>query len=93
MFFITTIRVCGGEIDNSRTVGYYKKYDKALSTVVYNICDIFEDGYYQYALISRLSEGLYPTPTFKKYFKYTNGYVEEIAQPEEFNKNMPYIIG
>lgn len=93
MFFITTIRVCGDEIDDSRTVGYYKKYDKALSTVVYNICDIFENGYYQYALISRLSEGLYPTPIFKKYFKYTNGHVEEIAQSEEFNKNMPYIIG
>ncbi len=93
MFFITTIRVCGNKIDDNRTVGYYKKYDKALSAVVYNICDIFEDGYYQYALISKLSEGLYPTLTFKKYFKYTDGYVEEITQPEIFNKNKPYIIG
>jgi hypothetical protein len=60
VYFVTTLRAGGQE---SRTVGYFWKFDDARRAVEENWGDIHEDGYYRYALIEAMSEGLYPTDT------------------------------
>ena len=98
MYFVTTLRVLDKVIDDCRTVGYYKDYDKAFDACRNNICDIFEDGYYNYAVITFLEEGLYPDGAEQQWFKFnkTNSadpILEYHKRPDEIGKYKPYIIG
>lgn len=45
-------------IIRKRTWGWYSKLDDARDCVAGNITDIHEEGYYQYALIEGISEGV-----------------------------------
>ncbi len=95
MYFITTVRVIDGKIDDQRPVGYFKDYHEAEIRVEGNSFDIFESGYYKYAAIIKLGEGLYPDPEeihWFEYFKIT-GNVVPINRPPVNRENMPYILG
>jgi len=58
IYFVTTIRLNG----DKRTVGYYFNFHDAQATIEGNHGDIYEEGYYQYALIEHMGSGLYPAP-------------------------------
>ena len=55
MYFITTI----SEKHGNRCVGYVSKLEDALSIVEENQCDLWEAGYYPYAVIEHVEEGIY----------------------------------
>ena len=43
----------------SRTVGYMHDKQKAIQLVLNNTCDLNEGGYYPYALVEEVPEGIY----------------------------------
>lgn len=91
MYFLTTYRVLRDIIDDRRTVGMSSSYENLHRAVMNNSCDIFECGYYQYACITFVEEGLYPRNIEQQWFEYDEfGTVITIAQPEELED---YIIG
>lgn len=99
IYVITTIRLNDAGIDDQRPVGFYEDYYEAELRVTGNSHDIFEDGYYKYAAIVKIPEGLYPTQEEIQWFEYckiTNNVVS-IKKPnikdglgQDFR---PYIIG
>lgn len=60
MYFITTIGIKADGSTRERTIAMYKDFDKAKIRILENACDIFENGYYKWAVISKISEGIYP---------------------------------
>ena len=56
IYCVATVRH-GGE---SRTVGYFFHRDDATYVVETNSCDIYENGYYPYAVIEEVLPGVYP---------------------------------
>ena len=55
-----------------RVVGFYEDFATAEKCILENWGDIYEDGYYKYAVIEALEPGLYPTcltptPVFYKW--------------------------
>jgi len=70
MFLVRTLKineVPDGElfhiddvIPHDRAPGYFRKLDEAFECISKNRGDIFEDGYYNYAVIERIGPGLYP---------------------------------
>ena len=98
MYFVTTLRILDTIVDDCRTVGYYKDYIDAYNCCKENRCDIFEDGYYHYAVITVVEEGLYPNKSEQQWFKreqsgdiYT--IVEYHKRPDDIGDYRPYIIG
>lgn len=60
MYFILTIGFKNGEIAHQRCIGYYRHFETAQKRVLDNACDMFEDGYYNYAIVAKLEQGIYP---------------------------------
>ena len=52
-------------VERSRCVGYYHEFDVAEWAVVNNNGDIYENGYYPYAVIEQVEPGIYPTGAIK----------------------------
>lgn len=62
-----------------RCVGYFRSDKTAMLCVLHNMGDIHENGYYNYAVIERLGEGLYPHPEHVQWFKWDdelNGFID-----------------
>ena len=57
-YFIGSVRVVDGVVEDSRCWGFYTKKSKAIRAVEENWSDINEYGYYQYAVIETVEEGL-----------------------------------
>ena len=99
MYFITTIRLNDEGIDDQRPVGYFKDYYEAKLRVEGNSCDIFEAGYYKYAAIVKIEEGLYPDTSEIHWFEYCKitDNVIEVKDPnlkhKDNQKFRPYILG
>ena len=99
MYFVTTLRVLDKDVvDDCRTVGYYTSYGEAYDCCKFNRCDIFEDGYYNYAVITAIEEGLYATQAEQQWFKRNhNGAIDAIVEyhkrPDLIKNYRPYIIG
>lgn len=98
MYFVTTLRVLDKVIDDCRTVGYYKSYGDAYEAIVKNKCDIFEDGFYNYAVITFIEEGLYANSAEQQWFKLTHtnevfAIAEYHKRPDAIGDYRPYIIG
>ena len=80
MFFIRTFKLDvdpEGELFNiddvilrERTVGFFRRMEEAFLAVSNNRMDIFEDGYYNYAVIERVGQGLYPRVNELQWFFY-----------------------
>lgn len=66
MYFITTV----SEKNGNRCVGYYANEQDAIDAVIHNSCDLNEAGYYPYAVIENVGEGLYRYDQSPIWFKY-----------------------
>jgi hypothetical protein len=99
MYFVTTLRVLDKDVvDDCRTVGYFSSYGEAYDCCKFNRCDIFEDGFYNYAVITSIEEGLYSTQTEQQWFKRNHtGTIDAILEyhkrPDMIKNYRPYIIG
>lgn len=96
MYYITVFRVLdNGQIGDSRTVGMYSREIRAYSSVITNTCDIFEDGYYNYACITEIKQGLYKMQNDIQWFEYDadNQSVTTISKPELLDNFDLYIFG
>lgn len=98
MYFISTLRVLDTVVDDCRTVGYFNSYGDAYDCCAKNVYDIFECGYYNYAVITYVEEGLYPNTVEQQWFKLL--YTSEVMAIAEYHKRpdaigdyRPYIIG
>ena len=67
IYFVTTIRIVEKEINSSnivdfdtRTVGYFSTVERAIECLEKNWGDLNEAGYYPWAVIEAVPEGLYP---------------------------------
>lgn len=95
MYFITTVRLIDGKIDDQRPVGYFKDYHEAKIRVEGNSYDIFEAGYYKHAAIVKIKEGLYPDLEEIHWFEYckiTENVVEISKSPLDKESQL-YILG
>ena len=82
MYFITTV----SEKNGFRCVGYYKSSSEAIKTVENNTFDLNEAGYYPYAVIENIPEGLYhydENPIWFEWNKITERY-KRINFPPKF---------
>lgn len=78
---------------DGRTVGYYLDFENAENSVIYNDLDINEDGYYPYAVIEEVSEGLYTVPRIEFWYKWINDKYERIDKPEEIKCICAFSMG
>lgn len=83
MFLVRTLKineVPDGElfeihdvIPHDRAPGYFRKLDEAFDCISRNCGDMFEDGYYNYAVIEQIGQGLYPNIREVQWFFYNRG--------------------
>ena len=66
MYFITSI----SEKHGYRCVGYVSKLEDAVDIVENNKYDLWEAGYYPYAVIENVEEGIYQYDLNPLWFKY-----------------------
>ena len=66
MYFITAVK---DDYDN-RCVGYFKSLEKATRVLEGNYSDISESGYYPFAVIENVKEGIYQYDFRPLWFKY-----------------------
>lgn len=99
LYFIATIRNIDfkGTI-GTRTVGYFEDLETAKKCVEENWGDIYEDGYYKYAVIEDVEPGLYQsaesTPIFFKWEgSIKDGKYQEIERPIELKGFFGFTIG
>ena len=79
MYFITTMSP-----KSTRCVGYVSSAEEAVNIVKNNSCDLNEAGYYPYAVIENVAEGIYQYDSNPFWFKYndeTDEY-EESTRPD-----------
>ena len=99
MYFISTIRIAGCIVDDCRTICFTSNYGDAYQSVLNNAVDMFENGYYQYAVITFMKEGeFYPSQVEQQWFQFKplqdGGYdISTIDKPHELKDYRPYIIG
>ena len=80
---------------DTRTVGYYNEHSIAEDIIKKNTCDIFEDGYYNYACITEIKQGLYKMQNDIQWFEYNadNQSITTISKPELLDNFDLYIFG
>ena len=80
-----------------RVVGWYPSLKKAIEAVEENHGDIYEYGFYKYAIIEGLEPGLYPdcfNPIFYKWEgSIESGGYKKIERPEATNGFCNFTIG
>lgn len=81
-------------INSQRVVGYFNKLKEAQNIVTHNICDIWEYSY-DYAMIVRIDEGLYPSGFERYIYKYDEkkGGYREISEPPSIRHICGFGIG
>lgn len=61
MYFITCFSNFESEyLSNSRTFGYFSDYATCIETLNLNVSDMCEAGYYSYAVVEKIGEGIHP---------------------------------
>lgn len=78
MYFITTV----SEKHGNRCVGYYENEQDAIDAVIHNSDDLNEAGFYPYAVIENVAEGLYRYDQSPMWFEYD----EEIDEYKKSNR-------
>ena len=83
LYFIATANDCKtdefGWLDwgkSHRVVGFYTDLETAKQAIEENWCDLYENGYYKYAIIEELEPGLYPYCEKPIFYKW-EGTIEE----------------
>lgn len=95
MYFVTTLYIKNEEVENERTIGMYSSEEYASENVERNVHDMFEKGYYNYAVVSKMGYGTYQTPDILSWYKY-DAHTKEVSKcemPEGMERYYPYIIG
>ena len=72
IYIVHVASIANGELNEERTWGYYFDYSNAEKAIINNITDIFEMGYYNYAVISEMRPGVAMVPenyNDQKWFK------------------------
>ena len=93
VYFVATMRSL--ENTSTRTVGYFKTQKDAIRCVEGNYGDIYEEGFYKYAIIECVSDGLYQydlNPLFFEWNKEKQQYIR-IERPEQFKNVIGFTIG
>ena len=95
VYFIATIRNIDIEgTAGTRVVGYYEDLETARKAVEENWGDLYEDGYYKYAVIEDVEPGLYRSDEAHPiFFKWEDGGFNEIDKPVELNGFFGFTIG
>lgn len=91
MYFVTTI-----DNDRTRCVGYFKNFNKAEEIIINNVGDIYEDGYYKWAIIEKIEEGLYQhdlKPIWYEWDKDLGQYKKLAKCPAEFKNLVGFSLG
>lgn len=70
MYFLTTYRIIDGQIDDRRTIGIHSSYAYLYDIAIDNYYDIYECGYYQYACITFVKEGIYQNNVEQQWFQF-----------------------
>ena len=98
IYFVATFRdydnspiYCG--LKGGRTVGYFETLEEAKRCVEENWGDIYEDGYYKYAVIEGAEPGLYPTCLDTKFYKWKDGSYKRIRRPKKLKNICNFTIG
>ena len=88
--FFTIITINSG-IDkhvSKRVVGCFENFLLARTCVLGNFGDIYENGYYEHAIIEELPFGLYPIPQQQLYYRW------DVAKGGYVSKQLPeYLKG
>lgn len=98
-YFITTLNLeddgRGIYITRSRTVGFYNSFEKAEKAVENNYGDIYECGYYNYAVIENIEEGLYQYDFKGKWYRWNedNDAFERCERPNRIEDSNFSSIG
>ena len=96
IYLIGTWRDFGpfGQMVGMRVVGYYTDLETAKQCVEENWGDIYEDGYYHYAVIEDAEPGLYKTCMSKPlFYNWKDGKYTKIKRPKALKNNFGFTIG
>ena len=79
---------------HTRVVGWFRTLEEAKIIIVGNYGDIWEMGYYPYAIIEKIEAGLYPTVLEEYWYEWREytGYTY-CAKPEQFKNMVNWGIG
>ena len=93
IYTITTIRgfLAGG----SRAVGYFHKFEDADVALRDNVMDINECGYYPYAVIEPVEEGIYMHPREEHWYRYNKekDQYEPCEKPDRYKQVVGWSLG
>ena len=85
MYYLQTVRVVDKEVDDRRTVMVTNNLYDVVDTALNNKADIYERGFYQYAVIQKISEGLYPEWEDLLWFQYWDESCDaELIKPKDY---------
>jgi hypothetical protein len=95
IFTVTTIQAGAYISGGCRTVGWFKTEEEAKEIVENNCGDIYECGYYQYAVVEEYESGLYIMSYEKQWYRWNKEQekYEPIRKPSKFNRICNYAIG
>ena len=94
------VAVVNADPKRSRTWGWYENFEDAEKSVLNNCTDMFECGYYEYAVIEEMPEGVLAVVANEFWFQavYYAGHVmepkvERIQKPASFSGNFNFTLG
>ena len=100
IYLVATFRKIDAKygVEGSRTVGWFPTKKDAVRCITENWGDIYEDGWYPYAVIEDVQPGLYmsceSTPIFFKWEgTIKEGGYKKIKKPAELNNIFGFTIG
>ena len=77
-----------------RIVGYFETLQEACKAVETNACDIYESGYYHYAMIEDVKPGIYgSTDSHPIFYEWIDGAYRKVGKPKEFDHLTSFTIG
>lgn len=75
-----------------RCVGWFKTWDEAKEVVEENQQDIW-NGFYEYAVIEKIPEGLFKLPASEHWYSWYEGKYVETGKPKKFMGMTNYSVG
>jgi hypothetical protein len=94
VYFVTTLQLEPENVKRSRCVGYFLKPADAFTCVEENWGDIYENGYYEYAVVEEVKPGIYSYPRKEWWYKWKKGvgYLET-EKPEAMKRTVGFSVG
>lgn len=84
-------------VSDNRTWGWYSKFEDAEYTVINNETDMFEDGWYKYAVIEKVPFGLLPENETMGWYEVNyvkkKAEVKKIKCPTRFDRCIGFSMG